>query len=137
MPPEESECLVASLKAHQLDPIFLLAPTTTDDRIASITAAASGYVYYVSLKGVTGSNALDIDSVKERIATIRQFSQLPIGVGFGIKDAQSAAAVARCANGVVVGSVLVNRIAELQQTPELIPAQLQAIMSEMRQAMDA
>lgn len=137
LPPEESECLVAALKAHQLDPIFLLAPTTTDDRIASITAAASGYVYYVSLNGVTGSNALDIDSVKERIATIRQFSQLPIGVGFGIKDAQSAAAVARCANGVVVGSVLVNRIAELEQTPELIPAQLQAIMSDMRQAMDA
>lgn len=73
----------------------------------------------------------------ERVATIRQFSHLPIGVGFGIKDAESAAAVARCADGVVVGSVLVNRIAELAQTPQAIPAELQRIMAEMRQAMDA
>ncbi len=136
LPPEEAECLVASFKAHHIDPIFLLAPTTTDDRIQSITAAASGYVYYVSLKGVTGSSALDVDAVAERVATIRQFSDLPIGVGFGIKDAASAAAVARCADGVVVGSVLVNRIAELATSPEAIPAELQRIMAEMRQAMD-
>ncbi|MBK6756931.1 MAG: tryptophan synthase subunit alpha [Moraxellaceae bacterium] len=137
LPPEEAECLVAAFKAHNIDPIFLLAPTTTDDRIQSITAAASGYVYYVSLKGVTGSSALDVDAVAERVATIRQFSHLPIGVGFGIKDAESAAAVARCADGVVVGSVLVNRIAELASTPQAIPAELQRIMTEMRQAMDA
>ena len=136
LPPEEAECLVASFKAHHIDPIFLLAPPTTDDRIQSITAAASGYVYYVSLKGVTGSSALDVDAVAERVATIRQFSDLPIGVGFGIKDAASAAAVARCADGVVVGSVLVNRIAELATSPEAIPAELQRIMAEMRQAMD-
>jgi tryptophan synthase alpha chain len=138
LPPEEAECLVAcTLKQHHIDPIFLLAPTTTDDRIQSITAAASGYVYYVSLKGVTGSSALDVDAVAERVATIRQFSDLPIGVGFGIKDAESAAAVAHCADGVVVGSVLVNRIAELGQTPDAIPAELQRLMAEMRQAMDS
>jgi len=136
LPPEEAECLTATFKQHQIDPIFLLAPTTTDDRIASITAAASGYVYYVSLKGVTGSSALDVDAVAERVATIRQFSDLPIGVGFGIKDAESAAAVAHYADGVVVGSVLVNRIAELGQTPAAIPAELQRLMAEMRQAMD-
>ena len=79
---------------------------------------------------------LDVDAVAERVATIRQFSDLPIGVGFGIKDAASAAAVARCADGVVVGSVLVNRIAELATSPEAIPAELQRIMAEMRQAMD-
>lgn len=137
LPPEEAECLVAAFKAHNIDPIFLLAPTTTDDRIQSITAAASGYVYYVSVKGVTGSSALDVDEVAARLATIRQFSHLPIGVGFGIKDAASAAAVARCADGVVVGSVLVNRIAELASTPQAIPAELQRIMADMRQAMDA
>ncbi len=137
LPPEEAQCLTATLKQHQIDPIFLLAPTTTDDRIESITAAASGYVYYVSLKGVTGSSALDIDAVAERVATIRRFSDLPIGVGFGIKDADSAAAVARYADGVVVGSVLVNRIAELGQTPDAIPAELQRLMAEMRQAIDA
>ncbi|HEX5277203.1 MAG TPA: tryptophan synthase subunit alpha, partial [Fluviicoccus sp.] len=121
LPPEESEILTASLKQNGLDPIFLLAPTTTPERIRHITAAASGYVYYVSLKGVTGSNTLDIDEVAGRIAAIRQASDLPIGVGFGIKDAETAAAVARHADGVVVGSALVSRIAELQDVPEAIP----------------
>lgn len=137
LPPEEAETLGAVLKQNGVDPIFLLAPTSTDERIQSITAAASGYVYYVSLKGVTGSSALDVDAVAERVAAIRRFSDLPIGVGFGIKDADSAAAVARHADGVVVGSVLVNKIAELGQSPEAIPAELQQIMATMRQAMDA
>lgn len=137
LPPEEAACLAMTLKQHDIDPIFLLAPTSTDERIQSITAAASGYVYYVSLKGVTGSNTLDVDAVAERVATIRRFSDLPIGVGFGIKDAESAAAVAHYADGVVVGSVLVNRIAELGQTPDAIPAELQRLMAEMRQAMDS
>ena len=137
LPPEEAETLGAVLRAHDIDPIFLLAPTSTDERIQSITAAASGYVYYVSLKGVTGSSALDVEAVAERVAAIRRFSGLPIGVGFGIKDADSAAAVARHADGVVVGSVLVNQIAELGQNPAAIPAALQHIMATMRHAMDA
>ncbi|RZU46880.1 tryptophan synthase alpha chain [Fluviicoccus keumensis] len=137
LPPEESEILTASLKQNGLDPIFLLAPTTTPERIHHITAAASGYVYYVSLKGVTGSNTLDIDEVAERIAAIRQASDLPIGVGFGIKDAETAAAVARHADGVVVGSALVSRIAELQDVPEAIPGVLSGILRDLRQAMDA
>ncbi|PTQ87959.1 tryptophan synthase subunit alpha [Agitococcus lubricus] len=136
LPPEEAECLSAIFAEHQIDPIFLLAPTTTDDRIQHITHIAKGYVYYVSLKGVTGSSALDVDAVAERVARIRQYSQLPIGVGFGIKDAASAAAVAAHADGVVVGSVLVNRIAELGHTPEHIPQELQRLMADMRQAMD-
>ena len=137
LPPEESEILTASLKQNGLDPIFLLAPTTTPERIRHITAAASGYVYYVSLKGVTGSNTLDIDEVAGRIAAIRAASDLPIGVGFGIKDAETAAAVARHADGVVVGSALVSRIAELQDVPEAIPGVLSGILRDLRQAMDA
>lgn len=137
LPPEESDDLVRNLKAQGLDPIFLLAPTSTADRIRLITRAASGYVYYVSLKGVTGSNALDVTEVAERIAEIRAVSDLPIGVGFGIKDAETAAAVARHADGVVVGSALVSRIAELQDDPEAIPGVLKGILSDLRQAMDA
>lgn len=137
LPPEESECLTACLKQHGLDPIFLLAPTTTPERIRHVTSVASGYVYYVSLKGVTGSNTLDVDEVAARLDAIRAVSDLPIGVGFGIKDAETAAAVARHADGVVVGSALVSRIAELQQVPEAIPGVLRGILRDLRQAMDA
>ncbi len=137
LPPEEAGELTVELKRHNLDPIYLLAPTTTDERIKLITAAASGYVYYVSLKGVTGAATLDIAEVSKRIETIRGFSDLPIGVGFGIKDAKSAAAVAAQADGVVVGSVLVDRIAQLQGEPAAIPAALTGILQAMRQAMDS
>lgn len=137
LPPEEAGCLTTALQAAEIDPIYLLAPTSTAERIAAITQAASGYVYYVSLKGVTGSNTLDVNEVAQRIAAIRAVSQLPIGVGFGIKDAATARAVAEYADGVVVGSALVNRIAELQTTPEQIPAILQTFMQGLRDALDA
>ena len=120
-----------------MDPIFLLAPTSNAERIAHVAEIASGYVYYVSLKGVTGSNTLDVNEVAARLAAIRAVSDLPIGVGFGIKDAETAAAVARHADGVVVGSALVSRIAELQQVPEAIPGVLRGILRDLRQAMDA
>lgn len=136
LPPEEAEGLTGELRARGLDPIYLLAPTTTPERIRLITAAASGYVYYVSLKGVTGAATLDVGAVAERIATIRTLSNLPIGVGFGIKDAASAAAVAAHADGVVVGSVLVEAVARLQDDPSAIPGALAAILSDMRAAMD-
>ncbi|MCC2639048.1 MAG: tryptophan synthase alpha chain [Moraxellaceae bacterium] len=136
LPPEEGDALTAELSAHGLDPIYLLAPTTTPERIRLITAAASGYVYYVSLKGVTGASTLDVGEVAERIATIRSVSHLPIGVGFGIKDAATAAAVAAHADGVVVGSVLVEAIARLQGDTSAIPAALSAILLDMRNAMD-
>lgn len=136
LPPEEAADLTAALRPHALDPIYLLAPTTTPDRIRLITEAASGYVYYVSLKGVTGASTLDVPEVARRLETIRGISDLPIGVGFGIKDASSAAAVAAHADGVVVGSVLVSKIAELQGEAAAIPAALAAILQDMRQAMD-
>ncbi|MCD6060657.1 MAG: tryptophan synthase alpha chain [Moraxellaceae bacterium] len=136
LPPEEAGALTAELRQRNLDPIYLLAPTTSPERIVLITAAASGYVYYVSLKGVTGASTLDIPAVAERIRTIRGISELPIGVGFGIKDAESAAAVAAHADGVVVGSVLVDAISRLQGDVSAIPAALAAILQDMRKAMD-
>lgn len=137
LPPEEGVQFCADLKSHDLDPIFLLAPTTTDDRIKQVCAASSGYVYYVSVKGVTGSAALDVDAVSERVNTIRSISDLPVGVGFGIRDNESAAAVSKVADGVIVGSVLVNKIAELADQPASIPEQVAAIVKGMRQAMDS
>lgn len=137
LPPEEAGELSAALRGRAIDLVFLLAPTTTDDRIQTITAAGSGYVYYVSLKGVTGASHLDVDAVAERIAAIRRHSDLPIGVGFGIKDAKSAAEVARHADGVVVGSALVSRIGELAATPAAIPDAVAGILRSMREAMDA
>lgn len=110
LPPEEAIDLVTILKNHQLDPIFLLAPTSTTERIQQICHLASGYLYYISLKGVTGSANLDINSVAEKMLEIRQHTQLPIGVGFGIKDAATVAQVAHISDAVIVGSALVQRI---------------------------
>ena len=136
LPPEEAEDLDAELKRVGLDPIYLLAPTTSLARAKLITDAASGYVYYVSLKGVTGAATLDTDAVAARIAELRSITHLPIGVGFGIKDASTAAAVARHADGVVVGSVLVQRLGELAHDTAAIPAALTAILAPMRAAID-
>jgi tryptophan synthase alpha chain len=136
LPPEEADELTPLLRAQGIDPIYLLAPTTTPERIRLITQAASGYVYYVSLRGVTGAATLDVAEVSKRIETIRQISQLPIGVGFGIKDASSAAAVAAFAEGVVVGSVLVEQIAQHQENPAAITQAVTRILGEMRQAMN-
>ncbi len=110
LPPEEAVDLVNILKKHKLDPIFLLAPTSTTERIQQICHLASGYLYYVSLKGVTGSANLDINAVSKKMLEIRQYTDLPIGVGFGIKDAATVAQVAKISDAVIVGSALVQRI---------------------------
>lgn len=136
LPPEEADELSVELARVGIDPIYLLAPTTTLERAARITAAASGYVYYVSLKGVTGAATLDVDAVERRIAELRTVTQLPIGVGFGIKDAVSAAAVAKHADGVVVGSVLVQCLGDHEASPDRIPEALAAILAPMRAAID-
>lgn len=136
LPPEEATDLTRELRPRGIDLIYLLAPTTTTERIRLITEAASGYVYYVSLKGVTGAASLDVPEVAGRVAAIRAISDLPIGVGFGIKDAGSAAAVAAHADGVVVGSVLVDQISRLQDDVAAIPAALATILQGMRNAMD-
>jgi len=137
LPPEEAHELVKALREHGLDPIFLLAPTSTPERTRRICAAASGFVYYVSLKGVTGSTRLDVAAVAEKLAGIREVTDLPIGVGFGIRDAESAARVATVSDAVVVGSALVSRIEDLLDEPERIQPELTTLLSEMRRAIDA
>jgi len=143
LPPEEADELVAALKAQQLDPIFLLAPTSDDTRIKLITDAASGYVYYVAVKGVTGAGNLDVAAVSQKLDQIRTHTALPVGVGFGIKDAQSAAAVAAVADAVVVGSALVQKIEEAQKIEQAagqhdrINADIADLLAQMRAGMDA
>ena len=107
MPPEEASDLKQDLDAVDIDFIFLVAPTTTNDRLVSLANMASGFVYFVSLKGVTGAGHLDVDSVNSNLNRIRQYIDLPVGVGFGIKDAATALAVSKHADAVIVGSSLV------------------------------
>ena len=106
-PPEECEGFASTLKANGLDPIFLLAPTSTEARMQHIGRIASGYVYYVSLKGVTGAGHLNVDAVAAMVPRIKSFVNLPVGVGFGIRDARTAQAVASVADAVVIGTALV------------------------------
>jgi len=106
-PPEECEAFAATLRAHDLDLIFLLAPTSTDARMDLVARVASGYVYYVSLKGVTGAGHLDTAAVEAMLPRIRQHVSVPVGVGFGIRDAQTAQAIGRVADAVVIGSRLI------------------------------
>lgn len=112
VPPEEVAAINRELKRVDMDNIFLVAPTTPDDRIARIAGEASGFIYYVALKGVTGAGHLDTEDVAAHLSRIRRHSDLPLAVGFGIKDAASAAAVAAVADGVVVGSALVDMVAK-------------------------
>ena len=134
-PPEESAEFSAAMKQHGLDPIFLLAPTSTEERIAGTAKVASGYVYYVSLKGVTGSAALDVDAVAARLPAIREKTGLPVGVGFGIRDAETAARIARIADAVVIGSRIIEEIE--QSTPETACANVKALVAGIRAGMDA
>jgi tryptophan synthase alpha chain len=133
-PPEECEAFAARLKAAGLDPIFLLAPTSTERRMAQVGRIASGYVYYVSLKGVTGAGHLDTAAVAQMLPRIRAHVPLPVGVGFGIRDAETARAVAATADAVVIGSRLV-QILETQPR-ETLAAAAKAFMAEIRGALD-
>jgi tryptophan synthase alpha chain len=109
-PPEECEAFGAALRAHQMDLIFLLAPTSTPERMAQVARVASGYVYYVSLKGVTGAGTLDVAQVEAMLPRIREHVRIPVGVGFGIRDAETARAVGHAADAVVIGSRLIQLI---------------------------
>lgn len=140
MPPEESHDFKQILDQTSLDIIFLVAPTTSDERASQICAQSSGYVYYVSLKGVTGAGNLDIESVKSNLARFRSSTELPIGVGFGIKDAETARKIADISDAVVVGSALINKIAELDAGKTYSREELQdhiVLIREMREGMDA
>ncbi|EYC50811.1 Tryptophan synthase alpha chain [Hylemonella gracilis str. Niagara R] len=111
-PPEECQDFAARLKAQGMDLIFLLAPTSTDERMAQVAQLASGYVYYVSLKGVTGSGALDTSAVQAMLPRIRQHVKIPVGVGFGIRDAETAKAIGASADAVVIGSRILQLIGD-------------------------
>jgi tryptophan synthase alpha chain len=136
VPPEESHELVLTLRNASLDLVYLLAPTSTDDRISKIAAVASGFVYYVSVKGVTGAGHLDAGEVADKLEHIRRHIHLPVGVGFGIKDAETAARVARVADAVIVGSAIVQRIEKLAATPRQIPETVATFLGELRGAID-
>jgi len=133
-PPEEARGLVGLLGARGIDTIFLLSPTTTDDRLREVAALGSGYLYYVSLKGVTGAANIDIDGVARRIAHIRGFTQLPVGVGFGIRDAATARSIAAVADAVVIGTRLVQEI-ENSGPNDVIP-NVKAFIGGVRAAMN-
>ena len=135
-PPEEGHDLLDVLRTREIDPIYLLAPTSTPERIRTICDSASGFVYYVSIKGVTGASNLDVQAVAEKLTEIRRVSDLPLGVGFGIKDAETAAAVSRVADAVIVGSAVVGRVEKLQDRPDEIAGEVGEFLHGLRQAMD-
>lgn len=132
--PEESAAFCAAMNARDLDTIFLLAPTSTDARINQVGQLARGYVYYVSLKGVTGSGALNFDEVAERIPKIREATGLPVGVGFGIRDAETAKRIAGMADAVVVGSRIIE---EMEKYPDDAVARVKGLVADIRRGVDA
>jgi tryptophan synthase alpha chain len=133
-PPEECEEFAALAKKQGIDPIFLLAPTSTDRRIEQVARVGSGYLYYVSLRGITGASHLDFSEVAARIPRIRAATRLPIGVGFGIRDAESARRVAEAADAVVIGSRIIQEIEAAG--PEQAVARVKAFLKPIRQALD-
>lgn len=134
-PPEECEAFAAELRAHGMDLIFLLAPTSTSERMAQVARVASGYVYYVSLKGVTGSGALDTAAVEQMLPRIRQHVHIPVGVGFGIRDAATAQAIGKVADAVVIGSRIIQLI-EDQEHAKVVPMTMDFLRG-VRKALDA
>ena len=134
-PPEECEGFASTLKSNGIDPIFLLAPTSTEARMQHIGRIASGYVYYVSLKGVTGAGHLDVDAVAAMVPRIKAFVNLPVGVGFGIRDARTAQAVASVSDAVVIGTALVKWLET--QTRDNVAAAAGEFIAGIRAALDS
>ena len=140
IPPEEAGTYIPALKAADLDPIFLLSPTTTKERMKLICEHASGFIYYVAVKGVTGTSALDTSEVAQRLTIIKEVTDLPVGVGFGIKNAATAAAIGEVAEAVVVGSALVSLVeqhAGSAEANEKIIKEISQVLLSMRSALDA
>ncbi len=135
-PPEEGGELIEALIDQNIDPIFLVAPTTADERLARICTAARGFIYYVSLKGVTGAGTLAHGDIAGKVDSIRAHSNLPVGVGFGIRDAESAALVGKSADAVVVGSAVVSRIAEHGDDPARTQQEVRRFIGSLRAALD-
>ena len=136
LPPDEADAFLDVLRPREIDSIFLLAPTSTEERIEKICNKAGGFVYYVSVKGITGAGHLSVEAVAEKLQQIRRHTDLPVGVGFGIKDPETAQAVARVGDAVIVGSALVGRIEALADTPDRVAPAIEELLSGMREAMD-
>jgi tryptophan synthase alpha chain len=134
-PPEECEEFAAALRANHMDLIFLLAPTSTDERMAQVARVASGYVYYVSLKGVTGAGTLDVGQVEAMLPRIRAHVNVPVGVGFGIRDAETARAIGRSADAVVIGSKIIQLIEN--EPHEKVVAVASHFLRSIRKALDS
>jgi tryptophan synthase alpha chain len=134
-PPEESHEAFEHLQRHGIAPIFLLAPTTTEARIEQVARLARGYVYYVSLKGVTGAGNLDLTAIERKMPELRKYIHLPIGVGFGIRDAETARRIADMADAVVIGSRIVQEIETAP--PEAILDNVKNFVAGVRAALDA
>jgi tryptophan synthase alpha chain len=133
-PPEEARPLADLLEARGIDMIFLLSPTTVDQRLAQVATLGHGYLYYVSLRGVTGASHIDVADVAERVKHVRSFSKIPVGVGFGIRDARSACAVAAVADAVVIGSALIQEIEK--SPPEEVLARVTRFLAPIRAGLD-
>ncbi len=136
LPIEQGKQAIEIYQQNNLDPIFLIAPTTSVERIQNICSHSSGFIYYVSLKGVTGAANLNVVEVQEKVNLIKQYSNVPVGVGFGIKDAKSAKAIANIADAVVVGSAIIQIIEANQSEPEKLLAEVKSLLLSMRSAMD-
>lgn len=136
LPPEEAKECAALLKARDIDQIFLLAPNSSDERIKMMATIGSGYIYYVSLKGVTGAGHLNIQDVEAKLLQIQAITAMPIAIGFGVKDAETAKTIAGVGDGVVVGSALISKIEANLDDPERAKNEVVALLSAMRQAMD-
>ncbi len=133
-PPEEAQPLVKLLDARGIDTIFLLSPTTTDDRLAQVAKLGRGYLYYVSLRGVTGAATIDLADVARRVKHVRGFAKLPVGVGFGIRDAATAKSVAAFSDAVVVGSALIQALEKVR--PDKVVAETERFIRPLREALD-
>lgn len=136
LPPEEADAFTPALRQHNLDAIFLIAPTSGTERVQRIAGAASGFIYYVSLRGVTGAAHLDVSEVEAKLKAIRRQTRLPLGVGFGINSPEMAATMARIADAVVVGSAIVRRIEENAASPDRVLSEVPAFVASLRRAMD-
>ena len=136
MPPEEASEMVALLDRAGVDPIFLLAPNSTEARIKKAGAIGKGYIYYVSLKGVTGASHLELDNIQLKLDQIQRCINLPVAVGFGVKTAETAAAIAKMADAVVVGSALISKIETLTNSPDEVTKEIFELLHSMRLAMD-
>ena len=137
MPPEEACEFNELLYNRGIDPVYLLAPTSTDERMELVALEARGFVYYVSIRGVTGAAQLDYDEISQRINDVRRHTSLPVGVGFGINGPDSAVRIGRDADAVIIGSAIVNRVEQNMHDQDAIMREISTFLREIRQALDS